>query len=261
MLINKIIKSIILTLFFSSSILAQSNETLVLKDSIKVVEKEQLKFNYKQLIIPSALIGYGIIGLESHQLLSFNTEIRTEVKEHIDDKFTIDDFSQYTPIASIYVLDAAGIKSKNNFKDKTIISATAYLIMGLSVNALKKVSVVERPDGTSFNSFPSGHTATAFMGAELLHQEYKDVSIWYSISGYVIATGTGVFRMYNNRHWLSDVVTGAGIGIVSTKMAYWLYPTVNKLFKNNNNKSNDKKTSFLPFYDGKSTGFCLVSTF
>jgi len=67
--------------------------------------------------------------------------------------------------------------------------------------------------------------------------------------------------MINNRHWRSDVVTGAGIGIVSTKMAYWLYPTVSKLFINNNNKSKYKKTSFSPFYNGKSAGFCLVSTF
>lgn len=260
MSISQVIKVILVVLFFSSA-KAQEIQALVLEDSTQVAEKEQLKINYKQLIIPTVLIGYGIIGLESHQLLSFNTEIRTELKEHIDDKFTIDDFSQYTPIASIYALDALGIKGKNNFKDKAIISATAYLIMGLTVNSLKKVSVVARPDGTSFNSFPSGHTATAFMGAELLHQEYKDVSIWYSVSGYAIATGTGLFRMYNNRHWLSDVVTGAGIGIISAKMAYWVYPTVNKLFKKNNNKSNNSKISFSPFYNGKTTGFCLVSTF
>jgi membrane-associated phospholipid phosphatase len=55
-------------------------------------------------------------------------------------------------------------------------------------------------------------------------QEYKDVSIWYGISGYVVATGTGFFRMYNDRHWLTDVAAGAGIGILCTKTAYWLYP-------------------------------------
>lgn len=192
-------------------------------------------------------------------MLSFNNGIREEVKEHIDEKLSIDDFSQYTPLVSIYALEAFGIKGQNNLKDKAIISATSYLIMGLAVNTLKKVTVSERPDGSSLNSFPSGHTATAFMGAELLHQEYKDVSIWYSISGYAVATGTGLFRMYNNRHWLTDVAAGAGIGILSTKMAYWLYPTVSKIFYNN--KSSDKKVLVLPFYDGKTAGFGLVSTF
>jgi membrane-associated phospholipid phosphatase len=91
---------------------------------------------------------------------------------------------------------------------------------------------VERPDGSSNNSFPSGHTANAFMGAEFLYQEYKDVSPWYGIAGYVVATGTGLFRMYNNRHWFSDVVAGAGFGILSTKVAYWIYPWMKeKIFK------------------------------
>lgn len=224
-----------------------------------IQHQKQLKFNYKQLIIPTVLIGYGVVGLESHQLLSFNSGIKEEVKEHIDEKFTIDDFSQYTPMASVYMLNVFGIKGKNNFRDRTIILITSYLIMGLVVNGLKKTASVERPDGTSFNSFPSGHTATAFMGAEFLYQEYKDVSIWYGISGYFVAAGTGTFRMYNNRHWVTDVVAGAGIGILSTKAAYWLYPTINKLFKSKNNKN--RKIGFIPYYDGEQTGFSFVSSF
>jgi membrane-associated phospholipid phosphatase len=38
-----------------------------------------------------------------------------------------------------------------------------------------------------------------------------------------MATATGVLRVMNNRHWLSDVITGAGIGILTTKFSYWLY--------------------------------------
>lgn len=258
----KIKKTFLITLIFlciGSSSFAQEINSNVSIDSVKVDENKNIKFNYKQLVIPAVLIGYGIIGLESHQLTSFNTQIREEVKEHIDEKLTIDDFSQYTPLVSIYVIDALGIKSKNSFKDKTIISATSYLIMGLAINTLKRTCVSERPDGTSLNSFPSGHTATAFMGAELLYQEYKEKSIWYGISGYVVATGTGAFRMYNNRHWLSDVVAGAGIGILSAKAGYWLHPIVSKLFTNK--KESNTKTAFIPYYDGKTTGFGLVSTF
>lgn len=158
-------------------------------------------------------------------------------------------------------MDLVGIKGKNNFKDKSIIAATSSLIMGISVASIKKTTHIERPDGSSFNSFPSGHTATAFMGAELLHQEYKNTSLWYSISGYLVATGTGVFRMLNNRHWLSDVVTGAGIGILSTKTAYWLYPKINKIINKNKRETSNIKTSFIPYYDGNNVGFGLVSTF
>lgn len=228
-------------------------------DSVVVETPQQLKFNKKQLIIPAVFITYGFVGFDSDFLKAVNAEVREEVQENIDHKFTIDDFTQYAPAASIYALSAFGVKSKNNFRDKTIILATSYLIMGVTVEALKKTTKVQRPDGSGFNSFPSGHTATAFMGAELMYQEYKDVSPWYGIAGYVVAAGTGAFRMYNNRHWLTDVVAGAGIGILSAKAAYWLYPTVNNLLSSK--KHENTKSVFLPYYDGKQLGFGYVSSF
>jgi hypothetical protein len=231
-------------------------------DSIKANSfdtSKELKFSYKQLIIPSALIGYGVIALNNNSLKSLNLEIREEVNEHIDEKFTIDDISQYVPAVSVYALNAFGVKGKHNFKDRTIILGTAYVIMSGTVFGLKKWTKVERPDGSSNNSFPSGHTANAFMGAEFLYQEYKDVSPWYGIAGYVVATGTGLFRMYNNRHWFSDVVAGAGFGILSTKVAYWIYPWMKeKIFKDKDEKYSGMA---MPFYNGKQAGVGLVLNF
>lgn len=100
--------------------------------------------------------------------------------------------------------------------------------MATTVITIKETGTVWRPDHSSNNSFPSGHTATAFVGAEQLWQEYKERSIWYGIAGYSVAAGTGFFRMYNNKHWFSDVAMGAGIGIISTKIAYWLTPLIVK---------------------------------
>jgi hypothetical protein len=248
---------VVFLVMFSMSFSQEINDSIK-NDSIKIIYSDNLKLNYKPLIIPTVLISYGIIGLESHQIQIFNSGIKEEVKEHIDEKISIDDFSQYLPFVTAFGLEAFGVKGKNKIKDKAIILTTSYLLMGLTVNAFKMTATVERPDGSSQNSFPSGHTATAFMGAELLYQEYKNVSVWYGISGYLVATGTGVFRMYNNRHWLTDVAAGAGIGILSTKAAYWLFPTINKLFTK---KSSNSKTVFIPYYDGKTTGFGLVSKF
>lgn len=217
------------------------------------------KFKFKQLIIPTVLIGYGVIGIESDGLKLFNTEIKEEVNENIDEKITVDDFSQYAPALSVYGLNALGIKGKHNLKDRTIILGTSYLLMSASVLSLKSITKVERPDGSAFNSFPSGHTATAFAGAEFLWQEYKDVSVWYGISGYIVAAGTGAFRIYNDKHWLTDVVAGAGIGILSTKVAYWINPWMQeKIFK-----SKEKKTTSImaPFYNGKQLGVGFIKTF
>tara|TARA_R110001583_G_scaffold152546_1_gene304457 strand:+ start:1181 stop:1930 length:750 start_codon:yes stop_codon:yes gene_type:complete len=245
-------KFIVLFAIISSNLFCQNTKT----DSLQPIKN--MPFKYQSLIIPTALIGYGIIGIENDGLKLFNANIKEEIRENIDDKFSIDDISQYVPFLSVYGLNALGIKGKNNFKDRTIILGTAYLIMGTTVYGMKKLTKVQRPDGSGKTSFPSGHTATAFMGAEFIYQEYKDVSIWYGISGYVVATGTGFFRMYNDKHWFTDVVAGAGIGILSTKIAYWIHPFIKKkIFKGKETMNG----IVIPFYNGKEYGLGLSMSF
>lgn len=250
----------IFAIAFYMCLLSKANaQTAVQSDSIPTDSIGHSGFNYKSLAIPAVLIGYGIIGIENHQLKSFNTQIRSEITEDIDEKITIDDFSQYAPAASVYTLDAFGVKARHNFQDRSVILATSYLILSSTVLGLKSMTHIERPDGTSNNSFPSGHTATAFAGAEFLRQEYRDESVWYGVAGYAVATGTGLFRMYNNRHWLTDVAAGAGIGILSTKIAYWVNPYLTKqLFGNKESKST---TLVSPSYDGQHFGIGLVHQF
>ena len=219
---------------------------------------QSIKLNHKSVIIPSVLIGYGIMGIGNEGLKRFNYDIQERLKGQTKNNVKIDNVSQFVPSFSVYGLNALGIKGKNNFKDRTIILGSASLIMGSTVTTLKKSTAIERPDGSNKFSFPSGSTAIAFMGAEFLYQEYKDVSIWYGISGYLVATGTGFLRMHNNKHWFTDVVTGAGIGILSTKIAYWIHPLVKKtLFK-------DKKEIsglVMPFHNGKEYGLGLSMSF
>lgn len=207
-------------------------------------DPRNVSFQYKSLIIPAALISYGVIGIESDVIKSFNVETKQEVNEHIDEKRTIDDFTQHFGYVSVYSLNALGVKGKNNFRDRTVILATSYAIMASTVLSLKSMTNIKRPDGSADNSFPSGHTATAFVGAEFLYQEYKDKSAWYGIAGYVVATGTGLFRVYNDRHWVTDIAAGAGIGILSTKIAYWINP----LFKRILFKSDPGKTTGVLLY-------------
>lgn len=218
-------------------------------------------FNYKSLIIPSVFLGYGIIGIESDGLKSWNLEVQEEVYEHIDERVSVDDFAQYFSIVSAFGLDRTGLNAAHNYKDRAIILATSYIIMGGSVNALKYSINTQRPDGSTFNSFPSGHTATAFMGAEFLWQEFKDSSVWPGIIGYSVALSTGMYRIYNDRHWVTDVAAGAGIGILSTKMAYWAYPFLSKMLTRKNKKNQDVVLTFIPLISRRQNGLELFVRF
>ena len=252
-------KKIILLAFLQLNFFSAVAQNSIVKDSIVMDSVKNTKFSYKQLIIPTVLIGYGFWGIESGQIKSFNSQIRDEFTENIDHKISIDDFSRYVPAVSVYALNAFGVKGKNNMRDRSVILATSTIITVVTVFGLKSITNVERPDGTSNDSFPSGHTAIAFAGAEFLYQEYKDKSVWYGVAGYTIAAGTGIFRMYNNRHWLTDVALGAGIGILGTKAAYWMNPYITrKLFGEKQTKS----TSFIaPSYNGRQFLICYSKTF
>lgn len=223
-------------------------------DSIKT--PDTLKFSYNQLFIPATLMLYGTVETAvSIKRRMLNYAIGHEVIVHKPERFQIDNITQYIPAASVYALNLAGIKGKNNLRDRSIILGLSSLFAAISINSIKYTVRKERPDKSASNSFPSGHTAIAFMGAEFLWQEYKNVSVWYGIAGYTIAAGTGVFRVYNNKHWVGDVAFGAGLGILCTKLAYWIYPSVDKAFSKNHKNRN--KIAFYPYYNGQKGGFSL----
>ncbi len=140
-----------------------------------------------------------------------------------------DDYTKFLPAAAVYGLNAAGVKGKHSVQRATISYGFSMAIMGILVNGLKYTTKVERPDGSANNSFPSGHTASAFTNATFLHKEYGQYrSGLYSVGGFATAVATGFGRVLNNRHWISDVLVGAGIGILSTELGYLI---ADKIYK------------------------------
>lgn len=131
-----------------------------------------------------------------------------------------DDYLQYAPAALMLGLKIGGVRGRSSWGRMLVSDAFSVALMAGAVNSLKYTCRMPRPDGSNNKSFPSGHTATAFMAATMLHKEYGPRSPWYSIAGYSMATVTGVSRMLNNKHWFSDVLVGAGIGILSVELGY-----------------------------------------
>lgn len=192
---------------------------------------------YSPYLVPVSLVAYGILTQTNESLRELDYEIRGEVKEHVVDRVSIDDYLQFAPAVSVYGLDLLGIKAKHNLKDRTMVVAMSYLAMGVTVQTMKSTIHVRRPDNSNFKSFPSGHTATAFVGAHVLFREYRETSPWIGLIGYSTATATGVLRIVNNKHWLSDVAMGAGIGILSVELGYALLPVIKNLWGDKSSNS------------------------
>lgn len=145
-----------------------------------------------------------------------------------DFRYHYDDYLQYAPAAVMVGMKACGYESRSSWGRMLVSDAFSAGIMAGAVNGIKYSVGRLRPDGSRYNSFPSGHTATAFMTASMLHKEYGWRSPLFSIGGYTAAAVTGVSRICNNRHWLSDVVAGAAIGIGSVELGYFLADLVFK---------------------------------
>ena len=146
-----------------------------------------------------------------------NTQLLTDFKTGIDD------YLQFFGPAMTVGLKLGGYEGRSDWPRLLASAGMSYLIMAGLVNGIKYTAKEMRPDGSTANSWPSGHTATAFVGATLLHKEYGLTrSPWWSVAGYGVATATGVMRVLNNRHWISDVMSGAGLGILSGELGYAL---------------------------------------
>jgi hypothetical protein len=217
-------------------------------------------FPVQSFILPAAMIAYGATALRSKTLQNLNGDVKEQIWEDNPHKpFHLDNYLMFAPTLSVYALNAMGIHGAHNFKDRTIILLMANIFANGTVFSTKGWSHELRPDGSDYQSFPSGHTAEAFAGAEFMRMEYKDVSPWYGVAGYAMAAATGMLRMYNDKHWMSDVVAGAGVGIASTRLAYWLYPKVQKLF--GKKTDSDKVSVLMPTYQSGSVGLAFVKTF
>jgi membrane-associated phospholipid phosphatase len=181
-------------------------------------------------------------------------EVWEDRNEHIGNfKTRADNYLQFAPAAAVYAMNAFGIKGKHDVWNQTALLIKAELIMTAIVHPLKQFSYQLRPDSSGYSAFPSGHTAQAFLSAEFLRKEYGENYPLLAAGGYVVAISVGAMRILNNKHWITDVMTGAGIGILSANLAYVTHKNKWPLFK--------KKVQVLPAYDGYSAGIYLKYSF
>lgn len=193
------------------------------------------KFNPKSLILPASLITVGAVGTAIDGMNDFHLFSRKDSVNQIH----VDDYLEWGMLGWVFVCDLMG-KEKHNWVDQLFLVAIAEGYNGAMVHGLKHLINETRPDGTDY-SFPSGHTANAFLGAHIAWKEFKDSNPVLAYSGYAIAAFVGGCRIYNNRHWVADVIAGAGFGILSVELAYLTYfPIRNAIARKINKKASDR---------------------
>jgi len=204
-------------------------------------DKRGLKF------IPIGLMTVGIILNNT----SFENDRQLDLRRNLREGFssTLDDIFQFTPIGQMYLGDILGFQAQNHWFDQTKYLLFSNILSASLTFSLKRIINKDRPDGGQF-AFPSGHTTAAFTNAGVFYYEFKDHSPFLSLSSFLFAGGTGTLRMLNNRHWLSDVLMGAGIGLFSVQLIYHLKP-----FKNFNPFKKKNKVLLIPNISGDELGF------
>jgi len=232
-------------------------DLLTAPDTVK-----KLHSNPLSLIPPGAAITYGAVSFWIKPIRQIDFDVQGEIhKTNPNFNTKAESYFLIGPIVMTYGLNLIGVAGKNTFIDRTALLGLSAAYMGLGTLSIKHFTHRLRPNKSDYLSFPSGHTAIAFMGAEFFAQEYSSHSPVYTVIGYTFAVTTGVFRMYNRDHWFSDVVAGAGFGIISTKLAYLTYPYIRNWLTHKDKNGNKKSMLLMPTYQDGMPGLAFAKTF
>lgn len=236
----------------SSAVKSQDSILYIIKEMITEdsLVQEEMRFNRDGILMPVR----GLIQTFTHRNFN-NLPGPFRENDHRWEDYGL----ALAPLAATWAMKAFGVKSRSTTRRMIVANGMAAgLTVGLT-QLLKSTVHEVRPDGSNDNSFPSMHASLAYMGATVLSREFGHISPWITIGGYTAATGTQMLRIGHNAHWMNDIFMGAGIGVVSTHLAYFLTDKI----------IGDKGIRRMPFttseleqlraWDHRPSGFRLIS--
>ncbi|WP_347157459.1 phosphatase PAP2 family protein [Pontibacter chitinilyticus] len=176
----------------------------------------------KRAVIPAAaLVAAGLYTIHGHGIISSFDARDLRNRKYANFSTKIDNYLFFTPMVGLFAFDLLSSQNRHDLGRQAALLAASGVLTTLIVFPTKEITNVDRPNGDP-TAFPSGHTAFAFTVATMVDKEFRHKSPWISIGSYTVASATGVMRILNNKHWLADVLAGAGVGILSVNTVYWL---------------------------------------
>ena len=217
----------------------EQNKELILDDEetdldiIKSIPKDTWNFikapagwNKKEWLIASGVVTMTSLLMTGDQAVKeFFQNNKTEFTKDVAYFAEMGGSQAWVGLTASYLVGTM-IKNKK-LKKASILAFSSMLISGVLVQGLKQVFARTRPyeatnqwefqgpgiRSTTYNSFPSGHTAAAFSVAAAISTVYDSKLV--KILAYSAATLTGLSRIHDNKHWMSDVFMGAVLGTVT----------------------------------------------
>lgn len=247
---------ILLILFLPGVYVLRAQTDYTVSDTVRQkMPVVSYQFKPASLILPASLITVGAIGTAIEGMNDFHLFSRKESVK----KIRVDDYLEWGMLGWVFACDLIG-KEKHNWVDQLCLVVLAEGLNAGMTRTLKYTVNETRPDGGPY-SFPSGHTANAFLGAHMAYKEFKDTNPWLAYSGYAVATFVAGSRLYNNRHWVADVVAGAGFGILSVELSYLIYFPVRNAIARKVNLKADRNMVFSPTFSGQGAGLYFSYSF
>lgn len=234
----------------------QAQEEVQAVDSTKLrMSVVDYKFKPASLILPASLITVGAVGTAIDGMNDFHLFSRKDSVNRIH----VDDYLEWGMLGWVFACDLIG-KEKHKWVDQLCLVVLAEGLNAGMTRALKYTVNETRPDGGPY-SFPSGHTANAFIGAHMAYKEFKESNAWLAYSGYALATFVACSRVYNNRHWVADVLAGAGFGILSVELSYLAYFPIRNAIARKINRKNSDGWVVSPTLNARGGGLYIAYTF
>ncbi len=244
-----------------------------------------LKFRGKQWAATGATVTITAI------LISLDDEIdewaRTQKEDHSWINKSSPVITEFGGPYAVYSTIGFGLLSAAFGKEKgvqtSLLATQAMITSGMWVQLLKQLTGRERPDASyifsgeeggrwhgpfekysgkivddrsrfSYDSFPSGHTASAFSIATVFATQYKETKI-VPVLSYSLASMVGISRLLEHKHWASDVFLGAVFGYVCGKQVTGNYDRMNK---SSSSLQSGSTAQITFFQDGNQIGLSII---
>ncbi len=242
-------------MLFQTSLINLCAKTSKDSTEIKKIPIVEYKFNPKTLILPASLITVGAVGTAIDGMNDFHLFHRKDSVNRIH----VDDYLEWGMLGWVFACDLIG-KEKHNWVDQLCLVGIGEIINAGLTRGTKLIVNERRPDG-GIHSFPSGHTANTFLGAHIAYKEFKDSNPILAYSGYLVGLFVAGSRIHNNRHWVADVIAGAGYGILSAELAYLVYFPIRNAIAQKINLKRNKRLVFTPTFNQGGGGIYLSYSF